>query len=273
MTDPLGQSQVIPYLQQLTRSGYQFTIISFEKKKRFEKNGNYIQQMLDQSGIKWQPAIFSSKPPVLSKLYDLWQIKTRALQLHRKEKFDLIHCRSYVAAGAGLHLFRKTGTPFLFDMRGFWVDERLDNGQWKLKNPMHRFFYNYYKKREKIYFDKAFHIISLTWKGKDELVNHYSVPAGKITVIPCCVDLELFDYQTISTEAIAAKKEELNIGKSNKVISYLGSFGGWYLLKEMFDFYIAMKKEIPGLKFLFITPSPAGSRPATALSTRRMASR
>ena len=35
MTDPLGQSQVLPYLIGLTKEGYQFTILSFEKKERF----------------------------------------------------------------------------------------------------------------------------------------------------------------------------------------------------------------------------------------------
>ena len=37
MTDPLGQSQVIPYLEGLSKSGYGITILSFEKKERFKK--------------------------------------------------------------------------------------------------------------------------------------------------------------------------------------------------------------------------------------------
>ena len=34
MTDPLGQSQVLPYLVGLSEKGYKFTILSFEKKER-----------------------------------------------------------------------------------------------------------------------------------------------------------------------------------------------------------------------------------------------
>jgi hypothetical protein len=33
MTDPLGQSQVIPYLQGLSRAGYKIFLISCEKKE------------------------------------------------------------------------------------------------------------------------------------------------------------------------------------------------------------------------------------------------
>jgi len=38
MTDPLGQSQVLPYLVNLSASGYNFTILSCEKKKKYKKN-------------------------------------------------------------------------------------------------------------------------------------------------------------------------------------------------------------------------------------------
>jgi hypothetical protein len=31
MTDPLGQSQVLPYLTELSKQGYAITILSFEK--------------------------------------------------------------------------------------------------------------------------------------------------------------------------------------------------------------------------------------------------
>ena len=37
MTDPLGQAQVIPYLQELSsKHGHTYTLISFEKKERYD---------------------------------------------------------------------------------------------------------------------------------------------------------------------------------------------------------------------------------------------
>ncbi|MES1222701.1 MAG: glycosyltransferase, partial [Bacteroidota bacterium] len=41
-----------------------------------------------------------------------------------------------------------------------------------------------------------------------------------------------------------------------KVLSYLGAFGGWYLLNEMFDFFKKIKIKYPGIKFLIITQNP-----------------
>lgn len=37
MTDPLGQSQVIPYLQGLSKQGYEIFLLSCEKNKPFNK--------------------------------------------------------------------------------------------------------------------------------------------------------------------------------------------------------------------------------------------
>ena len=253
MTDPLGQSQVIPYLRELTKLGYQFTLLSVEKKRRLKESGTAVKQMLTEMGIEWETLLFTTQPPLLSKVYDQQQLNATAIRLHKERKFDMIHCRSYVAAAAGVKLLHRFGIPFLFDMRGFWVDERVDSGHWKIKNPLYRFLYNRYKKKEKKYFSETAHIISLTEKGKEELINTYTVPAKKITVIPCCADLDHFDYHKIKEEARQNVKKLLGVNTNNKILSYLGSLGGWYMTDEMLDFFAVMKKTIPEAKFLFIT--------------------
>jgi glycosyltransferase involved in cell wall biosynthesis len=253
MTDPLGQSQVIPYLKELAKDGYQLTLLSVEKKDRLQKNGKQVKLLLDAAGIKWETLIFTTQPPLLSKLLDQRKLNRKAKQLHQENKFDMVHCRSYVAAEAGSKLAKATGIPFLFDMRGFWVDERVDSGLWNLKNPLYNFFYKIYKKKERRYFAVSSHIISLTEKGKEELKNTYQVPANKITVIPCCADLAHFDYRRISSPEIDSTKEVLNIPADTKVLSYLGSLGGWYMTDEMLEFFKILQQQIPSAIFLLIT--------------------
>lgn len=253
MTDPLGQSQVLPYLCKLAAEGFEFTLLSFEKKDRYEKSRSVIEAICKKNNIRWVPAFFSKRPPVFSKIYDGWKMRRIANRLHKENEFAFIHCRSYVAAAAGLQLLKKHKIPFLFDMRGFWVDERVDNGQWNLKNPLFKIAYRLYKKKEKKYFGKAAHIISLTEKGKEELVNAYQLPAAKITVIPCCADLDHFDFHKIDLEAQQELKNKLGIKEDDKILSYLGSLGGWYLTNEMLDFFKVLKQYVPTAKFLFIT--------------------
>jgi glycosyltransferase involved in cell wall biosynthesis len=253
MTDPLGQSQVLPYLTGLSKLGYEFTLLSFEKKERLAVSGELIRNICNENNIRWVPQIFSTRPPILSKIWDGWKMKRKVLQLHREHQFDFTHCRSYVAASAGLYLYRREKVPYLFDMRGFWVDERVDNGQWNLGNPLYKTAYRIYKKKEKKYFQQAKQIVSLTHKGKEELVANYGVAAEKIAVIPCCADLSHFDYNRISSAASQAIRNELGVQDGDKILSYLGSLGGWYLTAEMLDFFKTLKEQERDAKFLFIT--------------------
>ncbi len=259
MTDPLGQSQVIPYLRELTKVGYQFTLLSVEKKKRLVESGPAVKKMLAEMGIEWVTLTFTTQPPILSKIYDQYKLNAKAKQLHRSKRFDMIHCRSYVAAEAGTKLLHRFDVPFLFDMRGFWVDERVDSGHWDIKKPLFRTLYKRYKKKEKEYFKEAAHIISLTEKGKEELTSAYKIAAEKITVIPCCADLNHFDFTKISKDQKQSTRILLGLKDEDKVLSYLGSLGGWYMTDEMLDFFAAMKKRTSQAKFLFITKDEKAS--------------
>lgn len=65
MTDNLGQSQVIPYLQKLSAQGFAIHIISCEKPQMFEKRNAVISKLLKASGIVWHPISYTSKPAVV----------------------------------------------------------------------------------------------------------------------------------------------------------------------------------------------------------------
>ena len=74
-----------------------------------------------------------------------------------------------------------------------------------------------------------------------------------IHVIPCCVDLSLFNRNGINTSEIQAKRKELEIEKEDFVLTYLGAIGTWYMLDEMLDFFTVLLEQKPNAKFLFIS--------------------
>ena len=253
LTDPLGQSQVLPYLTELSKRGYQFTILSFEKKYRFGKEKDLVEKLIRDAGIKWVPLWFTSKPPVLSKVYDRWKLRRTAVRLYRREKFEIIHCRSYVAAEVGLFLKRKFDARFLFDMRGFWADEKVDNGQWDQHNYFYRRIYNHYKKKEKDFLLEADGIITLTNAAKNYLLSKPEYKDLSVDVIPCCADFGHFDFAKISSEQIAELRCKLQIPREAKIITYLGSVGGWYMTKEMFSFFKTLSGRFAEYVMLVLT--------------------
>ena len=76
-----------------------------------------------------------------------------------------------------------------------------------------------------------------------------------LTVIPCSVDLSLFDPKNIGQHEITALRDKLKIAKNDVIISYLGSLGGWYLTVEMMQFFKRLLVEVPQARFLFISPN------------------
>lgn len=258
MTDPLGQSQVIPYLRGLTAKGHQITLLSCEKPHLFAKNKELIEIQLRTSGIRWEPLFYHKDPPVLSTIIDIVSLKRRAARLFNETRFDIVHCRSYIAAFVGLWAKRKYRAKFLFDIRGFWADEKVDCGSWDLSHPLYRSVYYYFKRREREFFSQADGVISLTERAKEIIQNWPELPGQPIPVdvIPCCVDLDLFAPETISEEQLEALRIQLGLNGEDLVVSYLGSINTIYMFDEMMRFFALLLLKKPKAKFLFITQSP-----------------
>jgi glycosyltransferase involved in cell wall biosynthesis len=255
MTDPLGQSQVIPYLIGLTKRGYSFTLLSCEKEVNFQNNKAKIEKLLSAYPIDWQPLSYTKNPPVLSSMYDVSRLKRKAIELHQKNRFSIIHCRSYIASLVGLEMKYRFRVKFIFDMRGLWADERVDGKLWNLKNPLYKMVYRYFKRKEKQFLENADYTVSLTHNAKNEILSwkHLDKNRVKMEVIPCCVDLNLFNTKQIQKDRQAQFMQELKLRPEDYVLLYLGSIGTWYMLDEMLEFFRKLKDKKPHAKFLFVT--------------------
>ena len=256
MCDPLGGSQVLPYLVGLARRGHRISLISFEKPERSKAERRQVEQLCEEAGIEWHALAYHKNPPVLSTLYDLRSMQRLAARLQRRAPFDVVHCRSYIPALAGLRLKRQSGMRFLFDMRGFWADERVEGGQWNLTNPLFRAVYNYFKRRERDFWREADAIVSLTEAAR-EIVEHANAGrpgAPPISVIPCCVDFDAFP--PVSQQTRATARQKLGIPEMATVAAYLGSFGSWYMVDEMLDFFRVQLERDPDAIFLIISREP-----------------
>lgn len=255
MTDSLGQSQVLPYIQKLSENGCEFHIISLEKEEKYKTHKNEIKTLCEKHSITWHPLAYSSKLPVISAYGNYRRLRKKAFDLQREVGFDIAHCRSDIPGIIGLSLQQKWNVKFVFDMRGFWADERIEGGIWNISNPLFKLLYKYFKKVEITLFQKADAIVSLTEKGKKIIEEMSSLQELKldITVIPCCVNLDSFSKDKINSKEQEKLRSDLSISENSTVFGYLGSIGTWYMLEEMLLFYSEARKSVKNPVFLFIS--------------------
>ncbi len=233
MTDPLGQSQVLSYLRPISEQGVVFDLISFEKPFLFETKKGIIDTMISGKSINWHPLLYTKKPPVLSTVKDIFKGWQKIKSLYKKQHFDIVHCRGYISALLGLRAKKKYGSKFIFDMRGFFPDEKKESGLWKgiLYEPVYRYF----KFKERQFFEQSDINISLTHAGKTEIKKAFNIPGEKIGVIPTCVDFNIF--KPFDSGIRNSIRRELKIPQNATVLLYSGSIGTNYRPDIIFNIF------------------------------------
>ncbi len=232
LTDALGQSQILAYQRKIASETTRVTIISFEKKEAYAKLGEKTASICKQADINWQPLFYTKQPPVLSTAYDLYRAWQKIKEIHQFAPVDIVHCRGYISAILGEKMKHAFGTKFIFDMRGWWPDEKLESGFWsgKIYQPI----FKYFKRKERDFFVHSDVTVSLTEAGKKEIVQLGFKTADKIKIVPTCTDLSLFKQNTV--EETHAIKKQLGFPTDSVVLVYSGALGGNYPIEAIFLF-------------------------------------
>ena len=176
--EPLGQSQVLSYLEKLSENRTIY-LISFEKQK--DKKDSYvysqISKRINESNIIWYPLTYHKKFTALATLWDVLRGIILSFWLVMRHKLEIVHARSYVPSIMALMLKRILNVYFIFDMRGFWADERIDGDIWKKNSRLYRIS----KYFEKKFLLNADVVVSLTKKAVEEMKKFEYLQPAKIS--------------------------------------------------------------------------------------------
>ena len=238
MLEPLGQGQVVAYLEKLA-PGRRIHLISFEKPADWADEGRReaMRMRLGKAGIGWHALRYHKNPSAPATAYDIAAGAARAVALVRRHRLNIVHARSYVAAAMALTVKKAFGTAFLFDMRGFWADERVDGGLW----PRNGALYRAAKAMERRFLLAADQVVTLTHASEKE-IRGFSYLAGRvppIAVIPTCADLDRFTIQGSPPGGAFT-------------LGYVGSLGTWYLFDEMLAAFQRLRALRPGARLLIV---------------------
>ncbi|PYS51301.1 MAG: hypothetical protein DMF68_04655 [Acidobacteria bacterium] len=251
MLDPLGQSQVIPYLRELSRIGLRFTLLSFERDAAWDSEGvakcEELKEQLNAYDIEWHRLRYHRRPSLPATLYDVMAGTRFASQLVRKNRIEVVHARSHVPATIALNLKRRFPLKMIFDVRGLMAEEYMDAGHWREGSLKYRLT----KRTERRLFAASDGVVTLT-EAIWPLIKNWDGLGGRNVshaVVPCCADLERFRFDA---EARARRRAELQV-EDKFVVVYSGSIGGWYMTGEMMDFFASLRAADSRAHFLWLT--------------------
>ena len=115
LLDPLGRSQVLPYVFGLVDAGYSFTILSFEKTDHSLIEINQLKLELHSRGINWVYLPF-----VYGRFHSLYRFLIGAYKVNRlinNNSYKFLHLRGFFP---GLIFYLSMGKiPYIYDIRAF----------------------------------------------------------------------------------------------------------------------------------------------------------
>ena len=215
--EPLGNSQVLKYLAFLSKD-FDVTLISFEKingaidKKEFHEMHQYCQQ----EKINWKPRTYHQGLPLFSHLVNFFSIFYAPFIEMLKNVHQIVHIRSYMP-GLGMPLFKMFfNFKLVFDIRGFWADEKVDRLGWSKNSLKYKFF----KALEIKLFKHANIVVTLTDSSKEFIEARFKKSSNSVRVIRTCVDFSEFNAEKRVLRPYDFKRR--------LVLGYLGSIDTAY---------------------------------------------
>jgi glycosyltransferase involved in cell wall biosynthesis len=253
LLEPLGQSQVLPYLRGLAQD-YRIILVTREKEEDWMNAEAMAEARAECAalGIDWRPSPFPKGQRFLGSGRDLAAMSREVLRAVRRDGVRLVHARSYIPAAVAWMVSRLSGTPFIFDMRALWPEELITAGRLQRGSIIHRAIVA----AERACLRDSRAAVSLTHAAEKYLRQCYAaeLEGKELTVIPTCTDLNRF------VPAIPPKDR----GRTSLVHGCIGTvLSGWFLTGWLAAWLAHVAQQKPGTRFEIVTlDDPASVRAA-----------
>jgi glycosyltransferase involved in cell wall biosynthesis len=241
--DGLGESQVVAYLEALADE-YRFWLLSFEK----PGDRDALAARLGRRGIVWLPLAWHGRGEPLAAAWGFVKVVVLSVWLVLTRRIRILHARSFLPCIVALVVrVLCLGYPrIVFDMRGFWVDERAEAGGWTLRDVRYRSG----KSIERLLLRRAGAIVTLNTAARLEtgrLLGRGEDATREITVIPTCVDTDRF------RRPVEAPRKVLVLPppwRDRLVFVYTGAIGYWQHPEALAQFFSVVRQERGDAVFL-----------------------
>lgn len=231
LLEALGFSQVVRVVEALARRGRPYRIVSLEKPRDLERTARVrqVRDRLAAAGVDWRPIPYATGGSGRDAANNQLALGDAAVSLARRGVISGIHARAYHGAFAAFSAWMATGTPYLFDARSYWFDERLEEGRW-FTTPLRL---SVARGVEHQLFAQAAGVVTLTELQAEDVRSGKFGPSRHRAVqcIPTCADFDDFVRRPIErcTRVPDHVRRRL-AGRS--ILGVIGSINRSYLVDE-----------------------------------------
>ncbi len=239
---PLGFSQVVRPLLGLAARGWRYRLLTLERAEDLDDASRVyaLRERLAQANVEWTALPYRRGYGPLSAGVNIAHPVTVLTRLSRGAR--LVHARSYVGAIIARAAQQVTGVPYLFDTRGFWFDERREQGRWFANDAV----FDAAKRLERRLYADAAGAVSLTQLGADDIAGGAFGPwrDKPVVAIPTCVDQSEFTMHRTRRPELADRL----------VVAWVGSINNWYFIDEGLALFSRVRARQPRAHLLWLTP-------------------
>jgi glycosyltransferase involved in cell wall biosynthesis len=156
--------------------------------------------------------------------------------------YDLIHERYTTPAVGGVLASKKLGIPFILEVNGDVIEQRAHRGE-----PERGLRLLLSLRTTRLCFDSAAIIICTSPVLGNHLIDKWDVDAGKVVILPCAVDVELFS-QTYDPDVVRGM-----LGLTTEpVVMWIGGFHVWQDLDLLVKSFTMVLRFIPDVKLVMV---------------------
>lgn len=252
LLQPLGRSQIVAYVKGLSESGTPYVVVSAESQIDLEDSNKVLElrNELEESGVDWTLVPYSAGGSFAA-ARNLARLGNAVSEHLAKGNVGLIHARSYIAATIALACKRRYGTPYIFDTRSYWPEEKRASGKW-LVDPVS---FAIAKRFERRLFMGAAGIVGLTKLSVDDFRDGlFGKPGPAVTAvtIPTATNGDTFTFDRSKTPP-ASGGHVMETLRDKLVIGYVGSLNASYHLGPSIELFKAIRARQPHAHFLGIS--------------------
>ena len=255
--EPLGQSQVLRYLCGLSDRGFLYTLVSLEREHDLANRVavREAEELLRYHAIEWVRLPYQIGGPS-AVLRNICAMARSARRLIRTRGIGMVHARAHVPALIAWYLRLRCRTPYLFDARGYWIDEKAAEGQWFTRPQV----YASAKWVERRLFRSAAAIVTLTGVMADDLragtlQGRQQIP---VVVIPTCADFDHFSPDSCSPTTVPVELRMRLEGKL--VVGMMGAINASYCVREGLMLFRMLRERRADAHLLCVTQQVTRAR-------------